>query len=31
MNGEGSRPAEMAFGLTHEQVTGEYRNDQTGR
>ena len=31
MNDEGSRPAEMAFGLTHEQVIGQYRNDRTRR
>jgi hypothetical protein len=30
-NGEGSRPVEMAFRLTHEQVTGQYRNDHTRR
>src|ERR1017187_8511548 len=29
MNGERSRPAEMAFGLAHEQVIGQYRNDRS--
>src|SRR5688572_25060337 len=31
MNDEGSRPGEMAFSLTHEQVVGQYRNDHARR
>jgi hypothetical protein len=31
MNGECSRTAEMAFGLTYEQIIGQYRNDHALR
>jgi hypothetical protein len=31
MNGESSRAVKMAFGLTHVQVIGQYRNDDAGR
>ena len=31
MNGEGSRPAEMSFGLAYEEIIGQYRYDHTCR
>jgi hypothetical protein len=31
MNGERSRPAQMAHGLPYEEFAGEDRNDRTGR